>query len=176
MSRSLSHAKTHPFYPSFSIIVMCLLRWVVFQLCVRNKHLSNSDICGRTRSRTNSILERDGLPMLWMRLWARTRPKCKDALEIETCELCREPALPVLETELVFRDHKCGRKAPLICARNVALPLREPSRDALGLGRDEGENKRPTGSSRSRASSEPADPTPVVHPNSAVALAMMHDV
>ena len=46
------------------------------------------------------------------------------------CELPR----PEAEPELVFRERERDRKAPLIRARDAALPLREPSKDALGLG------------------------------------------
>ena len=57
------------------------------------------------------------------------------ALDTETCELCRElPPLPEAEPELSFRERERAQKAPLIRAREVALPLREPSNDALGLG------------------------------------------
>ena len=48
--------------------------------------------------------------------------------------MCRElPPLPEAEPELVFRERERERKAPLICAREVELPLREPNTDALGL-------------------------------------------
>ena len=87
-----------------------------------------------TRPRTSSMLDLDALPMPWIRLCARARPSASDALDADTCELCRELALPEPEPELVFRERERGRKAPLIRARDVALPLREPSRDALGLG------------------------------------------
>jgi hypothetical protein len=43
-----------------------------------------------------------------------------------------------------------------ILASEAVLPLRKPRREALGLGCDEGGDRRPTGSSRSRASSEPS--------------------
>ena len=87
-----------------------------------------------TRPKTSSMLDRDALPMPWIKLCVRARPSASDALDTETCELCRELALPEPEPELVFRDRERGRKAPLIRAREVALPLREPSKDALGLG------------------------------------------
>jgi hypothetical protein len=80
------------------------------------------------------MLDLDALPMPWIRLCARARPSASDALDTDTWELCRELALPEPEPELVFRERERGRKAPLIRARDVALPLREPSRDALGLG------------------------------------------
>jgi hypothetical protein len=48
----------------------------------------------------------------------------RDALDTETCELCRElPLLPEPEPEPVFRERE--REAPLIHARDVALPLCE---------------------------------------------------
>lgn len=109
-----------------------------------------------TRPRTSSMLDRDALPMPWIKLCVRARPSASDALDTETCELCRELALPEPEPELVFRERERGRKAPLSRAREVALPLREPSRDALGLGWEDGAERRPTESSRSRASSEPS--------------------
>jgi hypothetical protein len=65
----------------------------------------------------------------------RAHPSTSDALDTETWELCRElPPLPEHERELAF--HKCKRvqKVLPIHARKVALPLREPSNDALGLG------------------------------------------
>ncbi len=103
------------------------------------------------------MLDRDAPPMPWIRLCARARPSASDALDTETCELCRElPPLPEPEPELVFRDLERERKAPLIRASEVALPLREPNTDALGLGWEEGGERRPTESSRSRASSEPS--------------------
>jgi hypothetical protein len=59
----------------------------------------------------------------------------RDALDTETCELCRElPPLPEAEPELVFRERERERKAPLIRVREVELQFREPSNDALGLG------------------------------------------
>ena len=73
--------------------------------------------------------------MPWIRLCARARPRASDALDTETWELCRElPPLPEPEPVLVFRERERERKAPLIRAREVELPLREPSKDALGLG------------------------------------------
>ena len=57
-----------------------------------------------------------------------------DALETETWELCGKlPPLPEAEPELAFRERERERKAPLFRAREVALPFREPSNDALGL-------------------------------------------
>jgi hypothetical protein len=110
-----------------------------------------------TRPRTSSMLERGAPPMLWMRLWARARPSVRDALDTKTRESWRELApLPVPEPELVFRERERGRKAPLLRASDVALPLREPSRDALGLSCEDEGDRRPTESSRSRASSEPS--------------------
>jgi hypothetical protein len=49
-----------------------------------------------------------------------------------------------LNPELVFRERERERKAPLIRVEEVELPLREPSNDALGLGRDEGAESKPT--------------------------------
>jgi len=71
-----------------------------------------------------------------MRLCARARPSASDALDTETWKLCRElpPLPPEAEPELVFRERERERRAPLIRAREVGLPLREPSNDALGLG------------------------------------------
>ena len=87
------------------------------------------------RPRTSSMLDRDAPPMPWIRLCARARPSASGALDTETWELCRElPPLPEPEPELSFRDRERERKAPPIRVREVALPLREPSRDALGLG------------------------------------------
>ena len=81
------------------------------------------------------MLDRDALPMPWIRLCARARPSASDALDTETCELWRELApLPEPEPELLFRERERERKTPLIRVREVALPLREPRRDALGLG------------------------------------------
>jgi hypothetical protein len=81
------------------------------------------------------MLDRDAPPMPRIRLCARARPSASDALETETWELCRElPPLPEAEAELVFREQDRERKAPQIRARKVALPLRKPSNDALGLG------------------------------------------
>ena len=49
--------------------------------------------------------------------------------------MCRElPPLGAPELELVFREREREWKAPLIRAREVELPLRETSNDALGLG------------------------------------------
>ncbi len=58
--------------------------------------------------------------------------------------LHRHSILSEPEPELVFCDLKCEGKAPLIRASEVALPLRKPSADALGLGREEGGERRPT--------------------------------
>jgi hypothetical protein len=59
------------------------------------------------------------------------RPSASDALDGETWELCRGlPLLPEPEPELVCRERDRERKAPLIRAREVVLPLREPRRDA----------------------------------------------
>ena len=58
-----------------------------------------------------------------------------DALDTEKWNLCCElPPRGEPEPELVFREREQERKAPLIHAREVELPLREPSIDALGLG------------------------------------------
>ena len=55
------------------------------------------------------------------------RPGCAaDALNL--------PPLPEPEPVLVFREREREREAPLIRAREVALPLREQSKDALGHG------------------------------------------
>jgi hypothetical protein len=51
------------------------------------------------------MLERDAQPMLWKRLCARARPSASDALDTETCKLCRE-LLPDPELELVFRERE----------------------------------------------------------------------
>ena len=64
------------------------------------------------------------------------RPSASNALDTEIWEVCRGlPPLPEVEPELVFRasERERDRKAPLIHERDVALPLREPSSDALGL-------------------------------------------
>src|SRR5216684_4028987 len=80
-----------------------------------------------TRLRTSSMLDRDAPPMPWIRLCVRARPSANDALDTETCELCRElPPLLEPEPELVFRDLERERKALQIRASEVALPLREP--------------------------------------------------
>ena len=56
------------------------------------------------------------------------------AAAAETWELCRElPSLSEPESVLVFREREQEWKAPLIQVREVALPLREPGKDALGL-------------------------------------------
>ena len=124
------------------------------------------------RPRTSSTLEREAPAMLCMRLCARARcpPNASDTLDNETCESFRELApLPVpvpvpvpvaADPELVCRDRERGRNAPLIRAREAALPLRErddePRSDTRGLDWDEAGDRRPTESSRSRASSEPS--------------------
>jgi hypothetical protein len=65
----------------------------------------------------------------------RAHPSASDALDTETWELCRElPPLPEHERELAFHERERVRKVLPIHAREVALPLREPSNDALGLG------------------------------------------
>jgi len=87
------------------------------------------------RPRTSSMLDRDAPSMPWIRLCVRARPSARGALDTETWELCRElPPLPEPEHELSFRDRERERKALPIRVREVALPLREPSRDGLGLG------------------------------------------
>ena len=81
------------------------------------------------------MLDHEAPPMPWIRLCAWARPSANDALDTETWELCRElPLLPEPESVLVFRERERERKAPLIRAREVELPLREPSKDTLGLG------------------------------------------
>ncbi|KAF8500345.1 hypothetical protein F5888DRAFT_1378570 [Russula emetica] len=85
------------------------------------------DICPRT----SSMLDRNAPPMPRLCAWAR--PSASDALDTEICELCHELPLPVPEPKLVFCERERERKAPLIRARKVALPLCEPSNDALGL-------------------------------------------
>ncbi len=81
------------------------------------------------------MLDRDAPSMPWIRLCVRARPSARGALDTETWELCRElPPLPEPEHELSFRDRERERKALPIRVREVALPLREPSRDGLGLG------------------------------------------
>ena len=123
----------------------------------RTAPVAGGDPGRETRPSTSSMLDRDAPPMPWIRLCARARPSASDALDTETCELCRElPPLPEPEPQLVFRDLEHEQKAPLIRASEVALPLREPNTDALGLGWEEGGERRPTESSRSRASSEPS--------------------
>ena len=73
---------------------------------------------------TSSMLERDAPPMPWIRLCTRARPSARGALDTETWELCRElPPLPEPEPVLVFRGREREQKAPLIHAREVALPL-----------------------------------------------------
>ena len=73
---------------------------------------------------------------------ALAHPSASDALDAETCELCRElPPLPEAESELIFRERERERKAPLICAREVELPSREPDTYALGFGEDGGESR-----------------------------------
>jgi len=108
------------------------------------------------RPRTSSMLERDAPPMLCMRLCARAR----DTFDSETCELCRElaplPVPPDVDPELVCRERERDLNAPPILASEAVLPLREPSREARGLGCEDGGESRPTESSRSRASSEPS--------------------
>ena len=49
------------------------------------------------------MLERDAPLVLWMRLCARAHPSASDALDAETCRLCRE-LLPDPQPELVFRE------------------------------------------------------------------------
>ena len=110
-----------------------------------------------TRPRTSSMLERGAPPMLWMRLWARACLSVRDVLDTKTRESWRELApLPVPEPELVFHERERGWKVLLLRASDVALPLCEPSRDALGLSCEDEGDRRPTESSRSRASSEPS--------------------
>ena len=53
------------------------------------------------------MLECDAPPVLWMRLCAWAHPSASDALDTETCNLCRE-LLPDPQPELVF--HECERK------------------------------------------------------------------
>ena len=118
------------------------------------------------RPRTSSTLERDAPAMLCMRLCARARwlPSARETLDNETCESCRELAplpvpVPVPEPELVCRERERGRKATLMRASEAPLPLRErepPRRDTRGLDWDEDGERRPTESSRSRASRDPS--------------------
>jgi hypothetical protein len=56
-------------------------------------------------------------------------------MAMEDINLCRK-LLPLhqAKSELVFHERKQEQKAPLIRVRDVALPLREPSNDALKLG------------------------------------------
>jgi hypothetical protein len=121
------------------------------------------------RPRTGSTLERDAPAMLSMRLCARARcTSTSDTLYNETCELCRELAplpvpvpvpVPVPEPELICHDRERRWNVPLIRAGEAALPFRErdePRNDTRGLDWDEAGERRPTESSRSRASSEPS--------------------
>ena len=63
----------------------------------------------------------------------QAHPSISDALETETRK-CRELLpLPQAEPELVFREREREQNVPLIHARDVALPLRKPSNDALEL-------------------------------------------
>jgi len=110
-----------PSLPSTPDVTVSLLR--------RTAPVAGGELgCGTCPS-TSSILNRD----VRIRLCVRACPSASDALDTETCELCREfPPLP--EPELVFRKRERERKALLIHMREVELPLREPSNDALGLG------------------------------------------
>ena len=81
--------------------------------------------------------------------------------------MCRELPLPEAEPELEFRERERDRKAPLIRARDAALPLREPSNDALELAemKVQKEGQHNLRVCAPRLSGRPPDQTPVRLPS-----------